>query len=292
MNQGAKPFKMLQEDRSVPSLAGDLRAPASEEPGRRNSGMYQTGLLIINADDWGRDNDTTDRTLECVGCGSVSSVSAMVFTEDSERAAAIARERGIDAGLHLNLTTKFSAAHTPGQLVERQQEIAAFLLRRRLNQVVFHPGLVRSFEYVVAAQLEEYRRLYGKDAARVDGHHHMHLCANVLLQELLPRGIVVRRNFSFQRGEKSLVNRLYRQAVDRRLARRYHLADYLFSLSPFEPQDRLDRIRSLAARFMVEVETHPINADEHRFLTGSEVLLWAGDILVARRYPASPSSSN
>src|SRR5258708_5317705 len=82
------------------------------------------GSLIINADDWGRSRDTTDRTLECCERGSISSVSAMVFMEDSERAAALARERGIDAGLHLNFTTPFSGEVYPAMLREHQQRIA------------------------------------------------------------------------------------------------------------------------------------------------------------------------
>ena len=115
--------------------------------------------------------------------------------------------------------------------MERQQELARYLLRHRLAQVLFHPGLVSSFEYVVAAQLDEYRRLYGADPWRLDGHHHMHLCANVLLQRLLPPETFLRRNLSFQPGEKSLWNRLYRWFVDGRLARRHRLADFLFSSS-------------------------------------------------------------
>ena len=54
------------------------------------------GRLIVNADDWGRDPRTTGRILDCALRGAVSSVSAMVFMEDSERAATLARERGID----------------------------------------------------------------------------------------------------------------------------------------------------------------------------------------------------
>ncbi len=50
------------------------------------------GVLIVNADDWGRDRETTDHTLECVVGGAVSSVSAMVFMEDSTRA--VLRLRG------------------------------------------------------------------------------------------------------------------------------------------------------------------------------------------------------
>src|SRR5690349_18198129 len=112
----------------------------------------RAGLLIINADDWGRDQETTDRTLDCLVRQTVSSVSAMVFMKDSARAASIARERKIDAGLHLNFTTEFSEANVPRRLLENQQRIAAYLLRRRWNQIVFHPGLRRSFEYVVARQ--------------------------------------------------------------------------------------------------------------------------------------------
>ena len=160
------------------------------------------GLLVINADDWGRDSTTTNRILDCCLLGAVSSVSAMVFMEDSERAAAIARERGIEAGLHLNFTAPFSASGVPAGLAQRQQQIACHLLRHRLAQIVFHPGLMRMFEYVAAAQLDEFRRLYGAGPDRIDGHHHMHLCANVLVQNLLPWGTMVRRNFSFDRGEK------------------------------------------------------------------------------------------
>jgi hypothetical protein len=205
----------------------------------------------------------------------------MVFMEDSARAGAIARERGIEAGLHLNLTTPFSAPGCPAQLVERQQELARYLMRHRLAQVVFHPGLIRSFEHVVAAQLDEFRRLYGSDPERLDGHHHMHLCANVLFQRLLPSGTFVRRNFSFQPGEKGLWNRLYRRFVDGMLGRRHRLTDFFFSLTPLEPLGRLQRIFSLARQFVVEVETHPVHAEEYRFLAGGEIFRQTGDVRIA-----------
>lgn len=244
----------------------------------------QTGLLIVNADDWGRDPATTDRTLECVLSGAVSSVSAMVFMEDSERAAAIARERGIDAGLHLNLTSPFSVPGTPARLAEHQLRLSQYLRRHRFAQTVFHPGLVRSFEYVVSAQRAEFARLYGREEDRIDGHHHMHLCANVLLGGLLPAGTLLRRNFSFEPGEKSFLNRLYRRVLDGALLRRHRLADFLFSLPPLEPPSRLSRIFSLARRFAVEIETHPVNPAEYKFLVGGEIFRWTRDLPVASRY--------
>jgi chitin disaccharide deacetylase len=225
-------------------------------------------LLVMNADDWGLNRLTTDRTLDCCQLGAVSSVSAMVFMEDSERAAAIARERGIEAGLHINFTAPFSARGVPERLAEHLQRTAAHLSRHRLAQIVFHPGLMRSFEYLATAQLGEFRRLYGVAPEKIDGHHHMHISANVLMQKLLPPGTVVRRNFSFESGEKSRANQLYRRFVDRSLARRHVLSDYFFALAPLEPASRLRKIFALANQFAVEVGTHPVNQAEHRYLSG------------------------
>jgi hypothetical protein len=192
----------------------------------------------------------------------------MVFMEDSERAAAIAQDRRIDVGLHLNFTTPFSAPGTPTQLAEHQRQLAQYLRRHRWAQAVFHPGLAGTFKYVVAAQLDEFFRLYGAQAGRIDGHHHMHLSANVLIGKLLPEGTVVRRNFSFRPGEKTYFNRLYRGIIDRMLAKRHGLTDYLFSLPPFEPWGRLEKILVLGRQFLVEVETHPINEEEYLFPYG------------------------
>ena len=243
--------------------------------GRGDEG-HRSGALIVNADDWGRDYDTTERISECVLRGTVSSVSGMVFMEDSERAAAIARERGIDAGLHLNFTEPFSTPNCPARLLERQHELSKHLLRHRFAQLIFHPGLIRSFEYVVLAQLDEFRRIYGAESERLDGHHHMHLCANVLLQGLLPQGTLVRRNFSFQPSEKNFGNRLFRRFVDGILGRHHRLVDYFFSLEPFEVPGRLQGICSLADQFVVEVETHPANLAEYLFLSEGEFFRQAG----------------
>jgi hypothetical protein len=56
------------------------------------------GCLIINADDWGRDDRTTNRILECFQRRVLSSASGMVFMEDSERTANITQDQGLDIG--------------------------------------------------------------------------------------------------------------------------------------------------------------------------------------------------
>lgn len=228
-------------------------------------------MLVINADDWGRDSRTTNRILDCVKCGAVSAVSAMVFMEDSERAAIIARDANIAAGLHLNFTTGFTGSSPAAALVDHHARVSRYLLQSSFAAVMFHPGLSNSFEYLVRTQCDEFAKLYGKMPDRFDGHHHMHLCANVLLQNLLPSGAMVRRSFSFRPGEKPVWNRAWRRLIDAKLKRRHCVADFFFSIAPLEPRQRLEAIFTLAADSFVELETHPVAPDEHEYLTSGEI---------------------
>lgn len=236
-----------------------------------DSSLFRTGLLVINADDWGRDRETTDRILACVQFGSVSAVSSMVFMEDSERAAELACSSDMDAGLHLNLTSQFTAGNCDPRLTNHHHRVIRYLRSSRIARYVVNPFLRSSFEYVVRAQIDEYKRLYGAAPVRIDGHHHVHLSANVQWQRLLPSGTHVRRNFSFTPGEKGRVNRLFRSRQDRRLARRHHLDDLFFLLPPLEPIGRVERLVSYATDHTVELETHPVNTDEFEFLTSPQL---------------------
>jgi hypothetical protein len=240
--------------------------------------------VIVNADDWGRDELTTNRTLDCFVHGSLSSVSAMVFMRDSERAADLARQHGIDAGLHLNFTLLFTGWPRPGGLAEHQEKVSRTLLSHRFSPIIYYPHLAGAFEYLVKLQVAEYERLYGTAPKRIDGHHHMHLCTNVLMQKLIPSGIIVRRNFTFDTGEKSLLNRLYRRWQDKRLGRHHRMADYFFDLQPLNPPSRLSRIFTQAATSNVEIEAHPIREEEYSFLMSELFPGDAGAVTVSRGY--------
>jgi chitin disaccharide deacetylase len=242
------------------------------------------GALIINADDWGGSSEVTDRILDCVLARVVSSASAMVFMEDSERAATLALEHNVDTGLHLNLTTPFESSACPPVLKENQLKITAYLRGGRLNRAFYNTRLAGTFEYVVKAQLDEYARLYRKPLRRADGHHHMHLCANVQRQGLLPEGIIVRRNFSLSKGEKSVINRIYRDWQDRRIAQRHRISDFFFSLPPTDVPSRLEKIFALATESTVEVETHPVNQAEFEFLMHGDRMNTARKIGIATSY--------
>lgn len=259
-----------------------MSAPVSVRETALEQKNARQGRLIINADDWGRSRETTDLTLDCIKRQTVSSVSAMVFMEDSERAAAIARASEIDAALHLNFSAPLTASNLPAGLIERHNKIASYLLLHPLARVMFHPGLAQSFEYSVRTQVEEFARIYGSEPRRIDGHHHLHLCANVLFSALLPEGTVARRNFFFRSDEKNLANRFYRHVIDGWLGRRHRLVDFLFALVPLEPVARLKNIFALAQHSIVEVETHPINSTEHEFLISGEFFARAGRLPAAK----------
>ena len=223
-------------------------------------------MLIINADDLGRSRMETDAALSCLREGRITSVSAMVFMEDSERAANLARDCGVDAGLHLNLSQVFSGRVVSPAVAEAHNRIVGFMKTTKYALLVYHPFLRRCFRDVYQTQADEFVRLFGKSPSHVDGHQHRHLCANMLLDEIIPRGQKVRRNPSLSPGEKGPLNRAYRRLVDRWLGRRYCLTDYLFNLAECMEESRLARVLGLAKVTRVELETHPCRKAEHALL--------------------------
>lgn len=227
-------------------------------------------MLIINADDWGRSAAETDLTLGCFKQGRITSTSAMVFMKDSERAARLALANRLDVGLHLNFAEQFTADHVPAPLRACQDKLVKFLMGKKYSQLLYNPWLRHEFSYSYQAQVGEFRRLYQAAPSHMDGHHHMHLCGNVLLGRFMPRGTKVRRNFSFWPGEKSKLNRTYRGLVDSWLSRRYRLTDYFFDLLQCMREKKFERVARLARSSSVEIMTHPIVPEETEYLHGTE----------------------
>ena len=167
-------------------------------------------MLIINADDWGGARADTDAALSCYREGSITSVTAMVFMDDSERAAELARNAGIEVGFHLNLFEPFTGNCGDRLLREHHNSIISYLMRGQYYSLMYNPSLRNAFQYVYQAQVDEFIRLYGRPYTHIDGHHHKHLCTNILKDRIIPAGEKVRRNFFFWPDEKSLLNRTFR----------------------------------------------------------------------------------
>jgi chitin disaccharide deacetylase len=223
-------------------------------------------MLIVNADDWGRSREETDVTLPFCLAKRITSVSAMVYMRDSARAAELALRAGLDVGLHVNLTQRFDQDHVPAGLLADHHKVATFLSRNRYAQLLYHPALRRHFRNVYEAQAAEFERLYAIRPSHIDGHRHMHLSSNMLVDGIIPRGQRVRRSFSFWPGEKSAFNRAYRRLVDWRVSGRYRTTDYFFVLSQYSQPERLRCLSMLARGATIELMTHPAVPAEHAFL--------------------------
>jgi predicted glycoside hydrolase/deacetylase ChbG (UPF0249 family) len=225
-------------------------------------------MIIINADDWGGWESATDAALACFKAGRITSVSAMVFMADSERAASLGKEIGLDIGLHINFNQSFTGKNCPSHVVAAHESIRRFLRRSKYAQLIYNPWLRNEFRLVYQAQFDEFCRIYGRQPSHFDGHQHMHLCANALFGGVIPAGSCVRRSFSFWAGEKSSWNRAYRRWVDRRLEQRFVVTDYFFALSQCHDGARLERITELAKSATVELMTHPEKSNEQASLLG------------------------
>jgi chitin disaccharide deacetylase len=223
-------------------------------------------VIIINADDFGRSEAETDAILECHERGRVTSASAMVFMNDCDRAATLARKANLHLGLHLNLSDRFTGANVPGQLRADHTLVVRFLTAHKYALLFYNPFLKKQFAAVYQAQLDEFARVYATAPSHIDGHHHKHLCQNVLLGGVIPAGETVRRDFSYWPGEKSLLARGYRWLINRSLERKYIVTRYFFSLRECLETGRLSRVFRLARSFDVELMTHPSNRVEYEYL--------------------------
>jgi len=223
-------------------------------------------MIIINADDWGRTRYETDMALSCYRVGSISSATAMVFMEDSDRAAELADEAGIDLGLHLNLSQPFTGEVNSATVRADHECVVKFITSSKYSRCLYNPALRRRFHGTFQAQLDEFLRLYRRRPSHIDGHHHTHLCTNILLDRIIPRNEKVRRSFSFKAGDKGMVNWTYRRLVDAALTRRYQVTDYFFSLQDGLRDKRLGEMFALSRNSIVEVMTHPADSVEYAYL--------------------------
>lgn len=231
----------------------------------QRKGSQKNSMLYVNADDLGLNETITDRILNCFHHGRIHSASAMTFMKDSERASDLAIENSLPVGLHLNFTQDFTGETATATLQNQHKRVAVYLKGRKFNQILYNPMLNKAFGYVFQAQWDEFSRCYGEEPKRLDGHHHMHLCMNMLVSGSLPKGIKIRRNFTFGPGEKDPLNRLYRYLVDRWLKSRFRCTDYFFSLKPIG-LDKIRRILELSKSSDVELMVHPGVENEYRYL--------------------------
>lgn len=231
--------------------------------------MKDAGLLIVNADDWGMDRDTTTAIARCLEAGSVTSLSAMVGMLGSEEAAHLELAPALTPGLHINLTEPFTAAGIDEDVRARQARLAHYFGGPSRRRWGVSPALFRDIERAIADQLAEFRRLYGREPSHFDGHEHIHQSLAVLAARTLPSGAKMRPSFTYLAGEKSPLNRATRSLINRGLRARFRAPRYFFSIRDMHPAlggTAMEEKLALSSGSAVEVMTHPGWEDERAIL--------------------------
>ena len=225
-----------------------------------------SGLLIVNADDWGASRDTTERIADCFTAGGITSATAMMHMRDSERAAQRARELGLSTGLHVNLTQPFDGPDVPDSIRQAQRGLAAYFGRlRRRDRVLSDPRLLPAVRRCVQEQLACFRSLYGREPTHLDGHNHVHLNPIVLI--VVPRRLRLRTAlYEGHTGSPRDVPRMLRH----RAIRAWHgSTDFFFPLANLHPRlggAGIEQRLALARDHSVELMTHPGREGEHELL--------------------------
>lgn len=228
-----------------------------------------SGLLIVNADDFGLTDRDTEAIVACLAAGAVSSATAMVHMAGEARAAQLGADSDLPLGLHVNLVEPFDAADVPGDVRETQRAIAAKLTDARAGRWLYRPGLGALIRASVGHQLARFRALYGREPTHLDGHRHMHVAPTVLCAGAFPRELPLRRPFTFERGEKPWPLLAARAALGRAVARRHPTTDFFYGLDDLWPAlggRGLERKLDRAASASVEVMVHPGAAGDYEVL--------------------------
>jgi chitin disaccharide deacetylase len=229
-----------------------------------------SGLLIVNADDWGASETTTESIAACFAAGGVTSATAMVHMADSERAALRALELGLPTGLHLNLTQLFDGPAVPPLAREMQARVVAqFGQLRRRDRLLPSLAQWRSVRRCVEDQLECFRRLHGREPTHIDGHNHVHLNPAVLFA--LPKHLHVRTATHPPTPRTPIdLARLVRHGGIRA---RYGSTDLVFDVKAVHPRlggSGLERCLDLARSRSLELITHPAHHRQAELLRSPE----------------------
>jgi predicted glycoside hydrolase/deacetylase ChbG (UPF0249 family) len=230
-------------------------------------------MLIVNADDWGYDQATTDAIADVYRAGRVTSATAMVNMQDSRRAAKLAGVSSIPLGLHLNLMEPYSDVLASPDVRHRQEWIVSRYRGGQLLRWMPSRGLFAHVCQCVDDQLEAFAQLYGVAPTHVDGHQHGHM-STAALWALARRGErVIRRSFTFRSTDKSAFNRVSRFMLNGFISARFLSTERFHSIRDLHPRlggHGLDVVISEAHRRDVEIMVHPGIADEHEILMSSE----------------------
>jgi len=235
--------------------------------------------LIVNADDFGWNENATDRTIEAFAAGRITSTTAMVYMEDSDRAAPLARAVKLPVGLHVNLTDPYTADSVPEEVRERHLGVCAEFARGRfrVRSWTYDPRIRARVAAVIEDQLQRFLDLYGDPPTHVDGHNHVHSCPDVALSPALAGVAKMRDGLRTSPSTRTAMGTM--RTVRRHLTYRHKLTTrYFFDIAELFREMTEEEIAArvdLARETSLEIMVHPGFAHEWEALTSP---LW-GELL-------------
>ena len=229
--------------------------------------------LIVNADDFGLDDETVDCTIEGFECGKITSATLMAGQPATVRAVAFAKQHPeFSFGVHLCLVDEapISDPREIPSLVDpatgRLWTTRSFILRNFLGLVKVQE-LAREMSAQIAA-LES----AGLHISHFDGHGHNHrlpqaIRALAVIQGSRPQ-MAVRRCQDLFVGRPGLLSRLINRPMQRRLdGAGFRRADHFLMASGHTTDERwFSKALTALPEGITEIGIHPGRAEAWRRL--------------------------
>ncbi|MFA7061758.1 MAG: ChbG/HpnK family deacetylase, partial [Pedobacter sp.] len=154
----------------------------------------------------------------------------------------------------------------------RQKRLVGFFSPNKYNRLLYNPLISNDVKLCFKAQLEEFVRLYGKFPSHIDGHHHIHLCSNVIIDKVIPSQFAVRRGVSFEKHERNILNKAYRNIVNIIVKRRHVCVDKFYVMDSHLLKSGIQHIVTESKTCNLELSSHPEKSESYEFLMGADFL--------------------
>lgn len=227
--------------------------------------------VIINADDFGFDDETVDWTIKGFELGKITSATIMAGMPATARAVEYAKDHPqFSFGVHLCLVDEkpmSDPAKIPSMIDPKTDKLWAtrqFIIRNFLGLVK-----VADIKTEMKAQIESLKVL-GLKISHVDGHGHNHRLPQSIraLQELQSEGVIgnkVRRCQNLYFGKPGLLGKLINDPMQKRLDRSFKMTDY-FLMTAGHTQDVKWFSKAIAnlPDGVTEIGIHPGKTEEWR----------------------------
>lgn len=122
--------------------------------------------LIINADDFGYNDEITSGIIETIEFGLVKNTTLMLNKPGTARALEYLKnqkERKVNCGLHLNLDSFFNIEHGVGRIIGYKNPSVS----------------AEEIEKAIRKEIESFKKT-GLELTHIDSHHHTHMLPGIL----------------------------------------------------------------------------------------------------------------